>query len=78
MEKRKNFIKNFSDAMIREYSALLNHISASFDNYRAELSALLYPVFTHFYIQQILEGHSLSGIYFFIHSPNAKIFETYN
>lgn len=52
---------NFSDAIMREFSTLLGHIDSSFDNFRAELSALIFPVFAHLYIQLIAEGRSLQG-----------------
>ncbi|VDK44961.1 unnamed protein product [Anisakis simplex] len=47
-----------NDAVMREYGSLLSHVDASFDNFRAELSSLLFPVFAHLYIQLIFEGHS--------------------
>uniref|UniRef100_F1KW86 Transcription initiation factor TFIID subunit 5 n=2 Tax=Ascaris suum TaxID=6253 RepID=F1KW86_ASCSU len=47
-----------NDAILREYGALLSHVDASFDNFRAEFASLLFPVFAHLYIQLIFEGHS--------------------
>ncbi|KHN77937.1 Transcription initiation factor TFIID subunit 5 [Toxocara canis] len=53
-----------NDAIIREYGALVSHVDASFDNFRAEFSSLLFPVFAHLYIQLIFEGHSsLAGMF---------------
>lgn len=53
---------NFSDAIMREFSTLLSHIDSSFDNFRAELSALIFPIFAHLYIQLIAEGRTLQGL----------------
>uniref|UniRef100_A0A8R1TJ89 TFIID subunit TAF5 NTD2 domain-containing protein n=1 Tax=Onchocerca volvulus TaxID=6282 RepID=A0A8R1TJ89_ONCVO len=53
-----------NDAVMREFSTLLTHIDSSFDNFRAELSALIFPVFAHLYIQLIAEGHSLQAALF--------------
>uniref|UniRef100_A0A915PII9 LisH domain-containing protein n=1 Tax=Setaria digitata TaxID=48799 RepID=A0A915PII9_9BILA len=53
-----------NDAIMREFSTLLNHIDSSFDNFRAELSALIFPIFAHLYIQLIAEGHSLQAALF--------------
>ncbi|OZC12572.1 WD40 associated region in TFIID subunit [Onchocerca flexuosa] len=53
-----------NDAIMREFSTLLTHIDSSFDNFRAELSALIFPVFAHLYIQLIAEGRSLQAALF--------------
>ncbi|VDK68144.1 unnamed protein product [Litomosoides sigmodontis] len=53
-----------NDAIMREFSTLLGHIDSSFDNFRAELSALIFPVFAHLYIQLIAEGRSLQAASF--------------
>ncbi|VDM99977.1 unnamed protein product [Thelazia callipaeda] len=52
-----------NDVIRREFVALLKHIDSSFDNFRAELSALLFPIFAHLYIQLIAEGHCLQGLH---------------
>ncbi|EJW69828.1 hypothetical protein WUBG_19264 [Wuchereria bancrofti] len=49
---------------MREFSTLLSHIDSSFDNFRAELSALIFPVFAHLYIQLIAEGRNLQAALF--------------
>ncbi|KAK6106240.1 WD domain G-beta repeat family protein [Brugia pahangi] len=53
-----------NDSIMREFSTLLSHIDSSFDNFRAELSALIFPVFAHLYIQLIAEGRSLQAALF--------------
>ncbi|MCP9258042.1 BMA-TAF-5, isoform a [Dirofilaria immitis] len=53
-----------NDAVMREFSTLLTHIDSCFDNFRAELSALIFPIFAHLYIQLIAEGRSLQAALF--------------
>lgn len=52
---------------MRGFGALLSHVSSSFDNFRAELSSLIFPVFAHLYIQMIVEGMTAAGqlLFFF-------------
>ncbi|VDK53890.1 unnamed protein product [Gongylonema pulchrum] len=49
---------------MREFTALLNQVNNSFDHFRAELSALIFPVFAHLYIQLIADGHTLQAAAF--------------
>ncbi|MFH4973351.1 hypothetical protein AB6A40_000060 [Gnathostoma spinigerum] len=52
-------LESGNDSVVHEFGALLSHVGASFDNFRSEFSALLFPIFAHLYIQLILDGSSV-------------------
>uniref|UniRef100_A0A914VIR7 LisH domain-containing protein n=1 Tax=Plectus sambesii TaxID=2011161 RepID=A0A914VIR7_9BILA len=53
-----NVTVNDANALSREYDDLIKYVDTSFDSYKPELAALMYPIFANGYLDLIISGQA--------------------